>query len=97
MSKKKKKRAGRIHAGGRVVPSQVGGRHDNDMMNEIHHASDLHFTLYAVSNGYMLAAFFRKRRPDGDVIGAYQEVTYVPTLDEVPKAIATQRAAFVIK
>lgn len=78
------------------MPTQAG-RHDNDMLNELHHASDVHFTLYTISNGYLLSSFFRKRRPDGDVIGAHHELTYVPTLDEVPSAVATQRAAFVIK
>lgn len=92
MAKKKKKQLNL-----KPVAAQAAGCSDDGMLNEMHHSSDMHFTLYVVSNGYMLASFFRKRRPDGDIIGAHHDITYVPTLDDVPNTVATLRAAFVVK
>lgn len=92
MAKKKKKQLNL-----EPVSVQAGGRYDNDMLNDIHHGSDIHFTMYVISNGYLLSAFLRKRNPSGDITGSMHEMTYVPTLDEVPKTIAALRAAFIVK
>ncbi len=92
MAKKKKKRLNL-----KPVPVQAASRHDDDMLNDIHHGSDIHFTMYVISNGYLLSAFLRKRNPSGDITGSMHEMTYVPTLDEVPKTIAALRAAFIVK